>query len=164
MSHRSPLRRQWLRTRGGALLACALIVTPLAAGATATTAAATAAMSIPEQQYHGIAYATGGITPEEAAAFRAETDKYPLALEIVEKQAADKKRDEFTASAKVQIKRGDKTVFDSAAAGPFMLVRLDPGVYSITATLGTHTLHKMHVHVAAGRTAHELFEFPVHSD
>ena len=164
MSHRSPLRAHWLRTSAGALLACGLVVTPFVAGAAATTAAAAAATSFPEQQYRGIAYATGGISPDEAAAYRAESGKYPLAVEIVEKEAPNMKRDEFTARAQVQIKRGDKTVFDSRAAGPFMLVRLDPGVYSITATLGTHTLHKSHVHVAAGKTAHELFEFPPHTD
>jgi hypothetical protein len=159
-SHPSP----W-RTGARALLTCGLLALPLAASAVPNPAAAAAADArLAEQQYQGIAYATGGISPEEAAVFRAHAGKYPLALELLEKQATGTKRDEFTARAEVRIMRDGKRVFDTQAAGPFMLVRLEPGTYSMTATLGKRTLRKTHVRIEKGRTTRATFEFPANTD
>ena len=156
MSHRSRLRA------GAGALLCGLIAAPLAALAAVNPPAA-GSTKIPEEDYHGIPYATGGISPDEAAAYRAQSNQFSLALEVLEK-TPNNKRDEFTAGAQVQIRQGTKTVFDSKTGGPFMLVRLDPGVYSVEATLGARTLQKASIHVSAGKTTHETFEFPAHTD
>ena len=156
MSHRSRLRA------GAGALLCSLVGAPLVALAAVNPPAA-GSSQVPEEDYHGIAYATGGISPDEAATYRAQSNRFSLALEVLEKTPSDK-RDEFTAGAQVRIKHGTRTVFDSKTGGPFMLVRLDPGVYSVEATLGARTLQKASVHVSAGRTTHETFEFPAHTD
>jgi hypothetical protein len=154
-----------LPARAGAWILSGLIAVPGFALAAQNPAAGTSSAAVPElHSSEGIAFATGGISPDEAAAYRAQANQYPLSLELIEKQAGDKKIDEFTAEARVQIKRGTDTVFDAEAAGPFMLVRMDPGVYSITATLGNQTLQKTNVHVAAGKTTREILEFPVGTD
>jgi hypothetical protein len=151
-----------------ALAAAFATLAPLAAVAatpstSAPPAAATKTMLPAEQQYDGIRYATGGVTAEEAAVFKREMHGYPLAIELVEKQKKSK-HDEYTADAMVKISKAGKDVFDAKAKGPFMLVRLEPGTYDISATLGKHTLHKKHVVVARGRTALATFEFPAGTD
>jgi len=164
MSNHSRQAWPW-RPGAWALLACSALTSPLSAwGASSPTAALPAGAPVTELRYHGIAYATGGISPAEAAQFRARSGDYPLALELIEKQAGNEKHDEFTASARVRIERAGKTLFDARAAGPFMLVQLQPGTYSVTATLGGSKLHKSDVRVAKGRTTRETFEFPARTD
>lgn len=149
-------------TLSAALAAAFATLAPLAAAA-ATTAATTKTMLPAEQQYDGIRYTTGGVTTEEAAVFKRGLHGYPLAIELVEKQKKGK-HDEYTADAMVRISKAGKDVFKAKAKGPFMLVRLEPGTYDISATLGKHTLHKKHVVVAMGKTAQATFEFPAGTD
>jgi len=141
-----------------------LFVTTSAAAVLSMSASAWSATApLPsEKQYAGVSYVTGGVAQEEAAAFREALYRYPLAIELLEKAG---KKDEFTADAQVKIiDHGGKTVFDAKAEGPFMLVRLNPGTYEISATLGAKTLHKSKVIVRKEQTARATFEFPPHTN
>ena len=145
------------------------VVRPLimaAAAATVMSVTSSAwAVSAPlpaEKHYGSIAYATGGIAQTEANAFRQTMHRYPLAIELLEKSG---KKNEFTADAMVKIvDHSGKTVFDARAEGPYMLVRLDPGTYEVSATLGGRTLHKSKVTVHKGASAQAIFEFPPHTN
>lgn len=79
-------------------------------------------------------YVTGGIGQSEAKLFENRLTDHPLAIELLEHAG---KREEFTANAAVKIAdMHGHTVLDTKAGGPFMLVDLPSGRYSITAALG----------------------------
>jgi hypothetical protein len=115
--------------------------------------------NLPAEQYQGpVGYVTGGIGQQEAKLFERQASKHPLAIELLERAG---KANEFTADATVKISdRRGHTMLDARAGGPFMLVDLPPGRYSIQATLDNHTLRKSAVLVAQDRTARATFEFP----
>ncbi len=113
-----------------------------------------------EQHYAGIAFVTGGVGEGQTKAFEQNLHKYPLAIELLEKQKTAK-RDEFTANANVSIAdHTGRQVFKAQATGPFMLVQLEPGKYSVTATLGKDTIHRKDVMVEKGKTTRETIVFP----
>lgn len=143
----------------GALFAVADM--PAASAATPPAATAKAADTLPpELQYAGIHYVTGGVGVSEAKAFRAAEHQYPLAIELAAKQKGAK-HDALTAGAQIRIADdGGKEIFNAEAKGPFMLIRLDPGRYSLTATLDGHTVHKRHFTVGSGKSTRETVVFP----
>jgi hypothetical protein len=120
------------------------------------------AMSMPAEQYRGsVGYVTGGIGEREAN-LEHQLKSHPLAVELLEHAG---KAEEFTANAMVRITDWHgHTVLDARAGGPFMLVDLPPGRYSIQATLAGDTLRKSHVWVTEVKTARATFEFPAGTD
>ncbi len=143
---------------GGA--AFTLAPAALAAATAATSPAATAPLPA-EKKYEGIAYVTGGVGEGQAKAFEEAMKNYPLAIEIVQKEKGTK-HDEFTAYADVRIMdHAGKEIFKTKAEGPFVLVRLEPGKYSMTVSYEKHTLHRKDFTVAKGKSTHETFVFPV---
>jgi hypothetical protein len=121
------------------------------------------AAQLPALQHQGpVAYVTGGIGRPEAQLFERQMSRYPLAIELVEHA---RRRAAFTADANVTIAdaRG-RTVLQTRAAGPFMLVDLPDGHYSIVASLGHARLTKSAVQVRRGRPARATFEFPRNTD
>jgi hypothetical protein len=116
-------------------------------------------VSLPVEQYQGpVGYVTGGIGQQEAKLFERQLNKHPLAIELLERAG---KANEFTADAMVKIAdRHGHTMLDARAGGPFMLVDLPPGRYSIQATLNDHTLRKSAVLITQSGTARATFEFP----
>ncbi len=125
----------------------------------AVPAMAEPGVSMPAEQYQGsVGYVTGGVGQAEAKLFEQHTSKYPLAIELLKRAG---KTDEFTAYAMVRISDASgRAVLDAKAGGPFMLVDLAPGRYSIQASLEGHTLRKSPVVVAPEGTARATFEFP----
>jgi len=116
----------------------------------------------PEQHEGSVGYLTGGIGKSEAHLFEHEMAKHPLAIELLEHSG---KYEEFTADAKIKIiDQHGRTVLDAQAAGPFMLVDLPPGRYSIVATLKNDTMKKKDAWVRKGEVARATFEFPAHTD
>jgi hypothetical protein len=84
--------------------------------------------------------------------------RHSLAIELLQRAG---KRDDFTAYAMVKIADSKgHTVLDAKADGPFMLVDLAPGRYSIQAKLNNDTLKKSSVWIAPDKTTHAIFEFP----
>ena len=115
--------------------------------------------SMPAEQYQGhVGFVTGGVGQAEAKLFEQQAPQHPLAIELLQRAG---KRDEFTAYAMVKITdTKGHTVFDAKADGPFMLVDLAPGRYSIQVKLDNDTLKKSSIRVANGQTARATFEFP----
>jgi len=117
----------------------------------------------PQVQRQGtVAYVTGGIGRTEARLFERRMSSYPLAIELLEHAG---RAEAFTGAADVTIAdaRG-RTVLDARAGGPFMLVDLPSGRYSIVATLGHARLKKSTIFVRQGTLARATFEFPSHTD
>jgi hypothetical protein len=140
---------------------CKSFVVALVAGAIIPAFAAAA--KLPSEQHQGeVGFVTGGIGEAEARAFEQGMHDYPLAVELLEHAG---RKDAFTADTMVQIAdRHGHTVLATQAQGPFLLVDLPPGRYSVEATLNHHTLTKSAVMVERGTLARATFEFPAHTD
>jgi len=159
------------RNRYPWLLSVLLAAAGLVAAAPATpamakseTGASRQTMLPQEMQYGGIHYLTGGAGTGEAKAFKEAMQRYSLAIELIERQKGSK-HGAYTADAMVRISdHADKEIFNARAKGPFMLVQLEPGKYSMSATLNDHTPHKGDVMVEKGKTTHETFVFPYGTD
>jgi len=118
---------------------------------------------MPAEQHQGsVEYVTGGIGKAEARLFERQMSRHRLAIELLEHAG---RAEEFTADARVRITdaRG-RSVLDTKAAGPFLLVDLPPGRYSIIASLKNRTLKKSSVVVTHGKLARATFEFPARTD
>ena len=86
----------------------------------------------PEQMQGPVAYRTGGVGHDEAAAMQRESSRYPLTLEFV-KHATPK--DEYLANIDVTIRKADGgTEASLVSDGPFLLARLPAGKYQIVAS------------------------------
>jgi len=130
--------------------------------ALALGAAAVQAAGLPaERQAGGVTYVTGGVSEDEANAFKAVRSAYPLTIELVQKQVG---RNEFTADAHVKlIDSAGRVALDAKAEGPFMLVRVPPGQYRVQATLNGRTVEST-VQVGASGNAQALLAFPPKTD
>jgi hypothetical protein len=137
-------------------LSCAGLALVLAA------AAAQAAGLPAERQAGSVSYVTGGVSDEEANAFKQMSHSYPLSIELVQKQVG---RNEFTADAHVRvIDHSGAAVLDAKADGPFMLVRVPPGEYRVQATLNGRTVESGPVKVGANGSAQATLAFPTKTD
>jgi hypothetical protein len=136
-----------------------LTILTLAAVALPVLAEDPSSTTLPPEQHAGsISYITGGVGSNEAKAMEAQIDKHTLAIELLEKTA---NRDEFTGDATVDITDQSGTSLLSAQSdGPFMLVDLPPGRYTVTATINGKELKKSAVVIAENKTARATFVFP----
>jgi len=114
--------------------------------------------NLPPERVHGVAsYLSGGVSDGEAQRFQAAFKKYPLIVELYEHSGA---RDEYTADADVRITdRKGATVLEERADGPFMLVRLPAGDYTVSASLHGESLPGHKVHVTDSGHARSVFVF-----
>jgi len=99
----------------------------------ATGVIAQAAPVLAEQQQGNVRFVTGGIGSDESAAIKAQMHDYPLALTLAEKSG------EYVANVPVTIDRATGESVLHVNAGPYLLVKLAPGSYRITATYQGHT-------------------------
>lgn len=113
--------------------------------------------TLPQEHHAGpVTYLSGGIGRDEANAIKRAAAKYPLEVELLKKSRDG--RAEYLADDRVVI-RGDggKTVLDTKA-GPYLLARLAPGHYMVSATdEGVMKMRK--VNIAAHRHEHVVFEW-----
>lgn len=88
---------------------------------------------IPDTQYsQGISYISGGVGDSEADAILAEAKQWPLLLEMSQ---IENGRGVWIFGATIKILNVSKQViFNAQADGPYMLINLAPGDYSIEAT------------------------------
>lgn len=88
---------------------------------------------IPATQYaNGISYITGGVGEEESLAIVAEAKQWPLFLELSQLENG---RGIWIFGANIKILNSkQKVVFEAQADGPYMLINLDAGDYSIEAS------------------------------
>lgn len=84
------------------------------------------------QTQNGIEYLSGGIGAPEAAAMKALAAQYPLALTFVQRSEG---HEVFLAAVAVVIRdAAGATVLQVESDGPYLLARLAPGTYEVSAT------------------------------
>lgn len=108
----------------------------------------------PEQTASGIVYRTGGIGKDEAAAFKKIETDYPLVLEFIGKNG------EYLADVTVTVAKahGGQKVLETTATGPFLMAKLSPGKYRVTAEFMGKREHRM-IDVHSKGTAQLLFQW-----
>jgi len=117
-------------------------------------ALATPASLPPVQQAGGVSYLSGGVGSDQSAAIKDEMHNYPLVLEFVGKTNYG---NDYLADIPVQISDAHGTVLlDTNARGPFMLVSLPRGRYTVTASYNGKQERRT-VNVVSGAHAHEMF-------
>ncbi|SDV51618.1 carboxypeptidase-like regulatory domain-containing protein [Chitinasiproducens palmae] len=81
------------------------------------------------QQANGIDYISGGVGLDESTTLKKEAARWPLSLEFIGGER------NFVADVPVKITDGrGATVFEATSQGPYMLVRLKPGHYTVHAS------------------------------
>lgn len=87
---------------------------------------------IPETQYsQGISYVTGGVGEGETVAILTEAKQWPLLLEMSQ---IENGRGVWIFGASIKIlNNAHQVIFDALADGPYMLINLKSGNYSIEA-------------------------------
>jgi hypothetical protein len=115
----------------------------------------------PEHTQGSIAYLSGGVGSEEADEMKAAAANYPLTLELA---AAGPERDPYIADARVEIRdlKGN-AVLNTTTEGPFLLVRLPSGTYTLDVEWNGAQKRKT-VQVATNKRQHIMFEFPRAAD
>jgi hypothetical protein len=94
----------------------------------------------PVQSQGQTEYLTGGIGADESEAILQQARSWPLVLELAQSGPA---RAAYISDVRVTIKDGSGTmILDTVTEGPFLLVRLVPGKYSIDASYESKTLHR----------------------
>ncbi|QWD61202.1 carboxypeptidase-like regulatory domain-containing protein [Polynucleobacter sp. MWH-UH25E] len=88
---------------------------------------------IPATQHsNGISYISGGVGEEETVAILAQAKQWPVLLELSQ---IENGRGVWIFGANIQITNTKKqVVFNVSADGPYMLINLEPGDYSIEAS------------------------------
>lgn len=84
---------------------------------------------LPQVETQGdVSYTSGGVGLDESQALRREAPHWPLALQFTGP------RSEYLADVRVTItKAGGQTVLDATSHGPYMLVKLPAGRYTVRA-------------------------------
>jgi hypothetical protein len=87
------------------------------------------------QTQNGVQFVTGGIGSDESKSLREAMPHYPLALIFASPESADVAA--YLADVQVAITdSAGKTVLNTKSDGPYLLVKLPPGKYSISANAG----------------------------
>jgi hypothetical protein len=88
---------------------------------------------IPATQHsNGISYISGGVGEEETVAILAEAKQWPVLLELSQ---IENGRGVWIFGANIKVSNAKKqVVFNTPADGPYMLINLDPGDYTIEAS------------------------------
>ncbi|SEO55746.1 hypothetical protein [Nitrosovibrio sp. Nv6] len=104
--------------------------------------------SLPAVQSQGpIEFLTGGIGKDESEAILKEGNSWPLMLELA--QAATPGA-QYISDVQITIKdKSGNTVLDIGAEGPYVLVKLPPGKYSLDAIYESTKLHR-HLDIKKG--------------
>lgn len=99
------------------------------------------AAPLPQVQSQGqTEFITGGVGKDESDAIAQAAGAWPLMLELSQSAAP---RAEFISDVQITIKdKSGNTVLDMTSAGPYVLVRLPAGKYSLDATYESKTLHR----------------------
>ncbi|HKT98689.1 MAG TPA: carboxypeptidase regulatory-like domain-containing protein [Paraburkholderia sp.] len=78
------------------------------------------------QQQRGVEFVSGGVGLDESKALQAARSQWPLSLRFTDRNA------EFLADVHVQIVDANgASVLDTTSRGPYMLVRVRPGRYTV---------------------------------
>lgn len=84
---------------------------------------------MPVRYDHGIAFVTGGVGEDEAAALRAVASRYSMVATFASNSG------EYLSGVAVQVLKPDGAhVFNAVSEGPYLFARLPPGRYRLVAT------------------------------
>ncbi|WP_028208648.1 carboxypeptidase-like regulatory domain-containing protein [Paraburkholderia nodosa] len=132
----------------------------LASGAVAQTAAPTSASEIhrtgmPATEQQGdVSFVSGGVGRDESTALRQARSQWPLSLQFTGPGAS------YVADVQVQIANASgASVLDTRTHGPYLLVRLPPGRYAVTATY-SGVKRRQTMNVRGNGSARATFSFP----
>lgn len=117
---------------------------------------------LPRERVSGVAsYVSGGVSLAQSKTFEQAFRDFPLVIKLYEHEGP---QEVYAAEAHVQIVDADgATIVDTQTTGPFMLVRLPHGDYTVTASLDGQTLPAHRVHVTDHGHATSTFVFPAHA-
>ncbi|CAN7144426.1 hypothetical protein [Variovorax paradoxus] len=143
------------RPLAAAMLCGAVLLAALSSSAHAT-------VNPPIRMAHGIEYMSGGIGSDEAKLMETVAPRWPATFEFAIK---DHKGAEFASDVRVTVRDSHGTVLldNVESAGPFMVARLDPGIYEVEARLRGNTL-KQTLQVRPGAPARMAFVWPAGTD
>lgn len=103
-----------------------------------------------------VTYLSGGVGQAEAGAIKHVANYYPLELEFLRKATP---KDEYLAGVKVRIKdQRERMVLNVTSDGPFLLVKLPAGKYTVSAESNGKIEHRM-IEIAAKEHRRVLFEW-----
>lgn len=129
----------------------------LMGGALAQGTSPTPAPLPPVQQSGAVQYLSGGIGLDESTAIKKASQQWPLTLEFAVK---DQQHAVFAADVDVLVRDASgRAALQATSDGPFLLARLQPGHYSVAATLAGKTLHE-NVVIRKGQPARAVFVWP----
>ncbi len=113
---------------------------------------------LPQVQSQGQAeFITGGVGKDESDAIAQMAGTWPLMLELSQSTA---RRAEFISDVQITIKdKSGNTVLDMTSEGPYVLVKLPAGKYSLDATYESKTLHR-NVSLEKGRSVRLSLMWP----
>ena len=126
----------------------------IAAGISVPLSLAAGAMAAPQVQQQGaVTFVSGGVGEDEVQEIKKLSPAYPLELLFVTKGNPQ----EYLADVKVQIKDKDgRIVLDAVSQGPFLLAKIPPGKYTISAD-HDGTVKRQIVQVAGAKTRRVVF-------
>lgn len=134
-----------------------------APGAAARSVSAGEAVPLPDVKTSGdVSYVSGGIPYEQLPAFNAARNKFPLNIEVYEREG---NRNIFTADAGVRLinaKSGD-VVLDTKTEGPYLWAKVPPGTYKVETTLNGKS-KESRVTVKSAGTVRAIVVFPAGTD
>ena len=108
-----------------------------------------------------VEYLSGGIGQSQSTAIENASRHWPLTLEFAVK---DKQHADFAANVHVLVRDAHgHTALETTAGGPFLLAKLAPGDYAVTARLDGKTLHER-VLVKEHQPAKAVFVWPTGTD
>ncbi|HUJ86975.1 MAG TPA: carboxypeptidase regulatory-like domain-containing protein [Burkholderiales bacterium] len=111
--------------------------------------------ALPPLQTRGeLAWVSGGIGESQAKAFEHASARYPLTLEFIVKPERKGARAEFTAAVPVKVTdQHGKELLSATSQGPFMLLRLPHGRYTVIAERHGRKIER---HVVVGQGHHRI--------
>lgn len=140
------------------MLAAAFAIVQAPAAIAQTDAAQTASEIHPTgmpatQQQGDVTFVTGGVGRDQSTALRQARKQWPMSLQFTGPGAS------YISDVHVVIAKGGNTVLDTTTHGPYLLVRLPQGRYTVTATYSGVT-RKQTLHVRGNGSARATLSFP----
>ncbi|HIV72442.1 MAG TPA: carboxypeptidase-like regulatory domain-containing protein [Candidatus Aquabacterium excrementipullorum] len=158
-----PLHQALLATALAAALAhgpaWAQAPTPASAAENANPASTPASMAqLPAARTSGkVKYLTGGVGKDESDMIKAESRHWPLTLEFAVRTQG---RAQFAAGVDVLVRNAaGQEVLHAKSDGPFLLARLEPGAYTVQASLDGQAQQKS-VQIEKDRPLRLLISWP----
>jgi hypothetical protein len=110
---------------------------------------------------NGIEYMSGGGAKDEAQFMETVSPRWAATFEFAVNDASNMLAADIAPNVKLQVRDASNgnALLSAQAEGPYLLARLDPGRYTVEATLNGQTL-KQEVTVRAGEASKATFVWP----